>query len=138
MNMIEITSNPIDLHKILESVKADNCGAVSLFLGTVRNHSKGKEVDALEYEAYPEMAEKMINKIVDEVKSKWDVRKIAVSHRTGRLEVGDISVAMAVSSPHRKDSFPACRYLIDRLKEIVPIWKKEYGVDGSTWVESHS
>jgi molybdopterin synthase catalytic subunit len=138
MIMIEITDKKIDVQKVIDAAKSPNCGAVSVFIGTVRNHGKNKDVKALEYEVYSEMAEKMIQKIIDEIKSKWDVNKIAVSHRIGKMNVGEITVAIAVSSPHRKDSFPACQYAIDRLKEIVPIWKKEYAIDGASWVEPHA
>jgi molybdopterin synthase catalytic subunit len=138
MIMIEITEKKIDVQKVIDSVRSPDCGAVSVFIGMVRNHSRDKDVNALEYEVYGEMAEKMIEKIIDEIKSKWEVDKIAVSHRIGKMEVGEITVAIAVSAPHRKDSIPACQYAIDRLKEIVPIWKKEYAVDGVSWVEPHA
>lgn len=136
--MIEITLKKIDVQSVIDAVQSPACGAVSVFIGTVRNNSRNKEVNALEYEVYGEMAEKMIRKIIEEIKSKWEVNKTAVSHRIGKMEVGEITVAIAVSSPHRKDSIPACQYAIDRLKEIVPIWKKEYAVDGASWVEPHA
>lgn len=136
--MIEITDKKIDVQKVIDATKSPDCGAVSVFIGAVRNHSKNKDVNALEYEVYGGMAEKMIKRIIDEIKSKWDVNKIAVSHRIGKIDVGEITVAIAVSSPHRKDSIPACQYAIDRLKEIVPIWKKEYAIDGASWVEPHA
>ena len=135
--MIEITDSKIDVQKIIDAVRSPDCGAVSVFVGTVRNHNREKDVNALEYEVYGEMAEKMIGKIIEEIKSKWEVNKIAVSHRIGKMEVGEITVAIAVSAPHRNESIPACKYAIDRLKEIVPIWKKEYAVDGASWVEPH-
>jgi molybdopterin synthase catalytic subunit len=138
MTMIEITKNKIDVQRIIDAAQSPDCGAVSVFIGTVRNNSRNKEVNALEYEVYGEMAEKMIGKIMEEIKSKWEVSKIAVSHRIGKMDVGEITVAIAVSSPHRKDSIPACQYAIDRLKEIVPIWKKEHAVDGASWVEPHA
>ncbi|MCB0293152.1 MAG: molybdenum cofactor biosynthesis protein MoaE, partial [Calditrichaeota bacterium] len=102
------------------------------------NHSRGKEVQRLEYEAYPGMAEKMIGQIVAEAGEKWDVRKAAVSHRTGRLEIGEIAVVIAVATPHRQDAFAACQYIIDRLKVVVPIWKKEVATDGETWIDDHA
>jgi molybdopterin synthase catalytic subunit len=138
MTMIEITQNKIDVQRVINAVQSPDCGTVSVFIGTVRNNSRNKEVNALEYEVYGEMAEKMIGKIMEEIKSKWEVSKIAVSHRIGKMDVGEITVAIAVSSPHRKDSIPACQYAIDRLKEIVPIWKKEHAVDGASWVEPHA
>lgn len=133
--MIEITDKPIDVQRVIDAAKSPDCGAVSVFIGTVRNNSRGRKVNALEYQVYEEMAVKMIGKIIDEIKSKWDVHKAAVSHRSGRMEIGEVSVVVAVSTPHRKDAFPACQYAIDRLKEIVPIWKKEFAVDGASWVE---
>jgi len=136
--MIEITNKKIDVQKVIDAVRSPDCGAVSVFIGTVRNRSRNKDVNALEYEVYDEMAEKMIKKIIEKIKSKWEVNKIAVSHRIGKMDVGEITVAISVSAPHRKDSIPACQYAIDRLKEIVPIWKKEYAVDGASWVEPHA
>lgn len=136
--MIEITESKIDVQKVIDAVQSPDCGAVSVFIGTVRNRSRSKDVNALEYEVYGEMAEKMIREIIEEIKSKWEVNKIAVSHRIGKMNIGEITVAIAVSSPHRKDSIPACQYAIDRLKETVPIWKKEYAVDGASWVEPHA
>ncbi len=136
--MIEITASPIDVQKVIDAAQSSDCGGVSVFIGTVRNHSRGREILRLEYEAYPEMASKMISKIVDEMKSRWDVRKVAVSHRTGVLDIGEIAVVIAVAAPHRKEAFAACQYCIDRLKEIVPIWKKEVATDGETWIEEHA
>ncbi|NIV15478.1 MAG: molybdenum cofactor biosynthesis protein MoaE [Aliifodinibius sp.] len=136
--MIEITPEKIDVQKVINVARTPECGAVSVFLGTVRNHSRGKEITDLEYEAYPEMASKMIQRISDEMQSKWKVHKVAVSHRIGHLGIGDIAVVIAVSTPHRREAFEACKYMIDRLKEIVPIWKKEIAVDGETWVDNHA
>ncbi len=136
--MIEITAEPIDVQKIIAAASAEDCGALNVFLGTVRNHNRGKDVNRLEYDAYPAMASKMIQRIVDEAGEKWDVRKTAISHRTGVLAIGDVAVVIAVATPHRQDSFAACQYIIDRLKEIVPIWKKEVAVDGETWIDSHA
>lgn len=136
--MIEITASPIDVQKVIDAAQSPDCGGVSVFIGTVRNHSRGKEILRLEYEAYPEMASKMIGKIADEMKSRWDIRKVAVSHRTGVLDIGEIAVVIAVAAPHRKEAFAACQYCIDRLKEIVPIWKKEVATDGESWIEEHA
>ncbi len=136
--MIEITSETINVKKTIDAAYSDDCGAVNVFIGTVRNHSRGKDITRLEYEAYPEMAIKMIRRIIDEAKKKWPVRKAAVSHRTGVLKIGDIAVVIAVATPHRQESFAACQYIIDRLKEIVPIWKKEVAIDGETWIDSHA
>lgn len=136
--MIEITSEKLDIQKVIDAAQTDDCGAVNVFLGTVRNHSRGKAVQYLEYEAYPEMATRMIRRIFNEAGEKWDVRKFALSHRTGHLEIGEIAVVIAVATPHRQDGFEACKYIIDRLKQIVPIWKKEVAADGETWIESHA
>lgn len=136
--MIEITARAIDVQKVMDAARSDRCGAVAVFLGTVRNHSRNKTVTSLEYDAYPEMAEKMIARIAEEARQKWPVEKVAVAHRTGRLKIGEVAVAIAVSAPHRGAAFDACRYLIDRLKEVVPIWKKEIAEDGETWISDHA
>lgn len=136
--MIEMTARPIEVQKVLAEAQSADCGALAVFIGTVRNHSRGKEVQRLEYEAYPGMAEKMIGQILAEAGEKWDVRKVAVSHRTGRLEIGEIAVVIAVATPHRQDAFAACQYIIDRLKTVVPIWKKEVATDGETWIDDHA
>jgi molybdopterin synthase catalytic subunit len=136
--VIKITNKRINVQKVIDAAQSPDCGAVSVFIGTVRNHSRDKDVNALEYEVYGEMAEKMIEKIIEEIKAKWEVNRVAISHRIGKMNVGEITVAIAVSAPHRKDSIPACQYAIDRLKEIVPIWKKEYAIDGASWVEPHA
>ncbi|RMF57233.1 MAG: molybdenum cofactor biosynthesis protein MoaE [Calditrichaeota bacterium] len=136
--MIEITPDPIDVQKVMDAAFSPDCGGVVVFIGTVRNFSRGKDILRLEYDAYPEMAIKMLERIVDEIKGKWDIRKVAISHRTGVLKIGEIAVVIALSAPHRKDAFAACQYCIDRLKEIVPIWKKEVAIDGETWIDDHA
>jgi molybdopterin synthase catalytic subunit len=133
--MIRLTHEPIDYHAVTESVRSPHCGAVALFLGTVRDLTGDFVTVFLDYEAYPPMAEKKMAEIESEVRRRWPVGEIAMVHRLGRLEAGDISVAVAVSSPHRGDAFEACRFAIDTLKELVPIWKKENAPDGSgAWV----
>src|SRR6516164_2196699 len=133
--MVVLTREPIDYHALTESVRRPGCGAVVTFLGTVRDLTNERVTVALDYEAYPGMAEKTMADIEADVRSRWPVGDIALIHRLGRLEVGEISVAVAVSSPHRAQAFEACRHAIDRLKELVPIWKKENWVDGGTeWV----
>ena len=129
---ISITDQPIDYAAITEQVRSNECGAVVLFMGTVREMTAGKQTVALDYEAYPEMADQMMQQLVDEARDQWDVHAIAIEHRIGHLTLGEISVAIAVSSAHRKEAFEAGRFLIDRLKEIVPIWKKENWADGTT------
>lgn len=133
--MIQLTRAIIDYHALTEAVRRPNCGAVVTFLGTVRDLTDGKVTIALDYEAYPGMAEKKLAEIEADVRQRWPVGDIALVHRLGHLEVGEISVAVAVSCPHRHQAFDACRHAIDRLKELVPIWKQENWSDGTTeWV----
>ncbi len=133
--MIRLTRERIDYHRLTEQVRGAHCGAVVTFLGTVRDLTGDRVTVALEYDAYPAMATRIMQEIEDDVRRHWPVGEIAMEHRLGRLEVGEISVAVAVSSPHRGDAFEACRYAMDRLKELVPIWKQEHGPDGLTeWV----
>jgi molybdopterin synthase catalytic subunit len=133
--MIRLTTEPIDYHTLTEQVRRPDCGGVVTFLGTVRDLTDGRVTVALDYEAYPGMAEKRLAEIEQETRARWPVGDIALVHRLGHLEVGEVSVAVAVSCPHRAEAFAACRYAIDRLKELVPIWKKENWSDGSTeWV----
>jgi molybdopterin synthase catalytic subunit len=133
--MIALTKDVIDHHALTEQVRRSDCGAVVTFLGTVRDLTDGQVTVALDYEAYPGMAEKKMAEIEAETRQRWPVGAIAMVHRLGHLAVGEVSVAVAVSCPHRGDAFEACRYAIDRLKELVPIWKKENWADGRTeWV----
>ena len=133
--MIRLTHEPIDHAALTESVRAPHCGAVVTFLGTVRDLTGDQVTVALDYEAYPGMAEKRLAEIEADTRGRWPVGDIALVHRLGRLAVGDVSVAVAVSCPHRADAFAACRHAIDRLKELVPIWKREHWNDGTTeWV----
>ena len=133
--MIRLTHDVIDYHALTESVRRNHCGAVVTFLGTVRDLTDGQVTAALDYEAYPGMAEKKLAEIEADTRSRWPVGEIALVHRLGHLEVGEVSVAVAVSCPHRAEAFEACRHAIDRLKELVPIWKKENWADGRTeWV----
>jgi len=136
--MIRLTHEPIDFHALTESVRSPHCGAVALFLGTVRDLTGESVTVFLDYEAYPPMAEKKLAEIEAEVRRRWPVGEVAMEHRLGRLAVGDVSVAVAVSTPHRAQAFEACRYAIDTLKELVPIWKKENAPDGSgEWVHQN-
>ncbi len=129
-SMFALTHTPIDYHTLTESVRLPGCGAVCLFLGTVRNLTGDDVTTFLEYEAYPPMAEKKLAEIEAEVRRRWPVGDVAIIHRLGRLAVGEISVAVAVSSPHRAEAFEAGRYAIDTLKEVVPIWKKDIAPSG--------
>lgn len=134
--MIKITEKPIDIQKVIDTVSSLGAGAVNVFVGTVRNVANGKKVVWLEYEIYESMAVSEIRKIIDEASHRWPLQGWAVSHRIGTLRPGEVSVAIAVSSPHRKDSFEACQFIIDTLKEKVPIWKKEIFEDGEEWVSA--
>ena len=133
--MVRLTRNAIDYHAMTEEVRRGDCGAVVLFLGTVRDLTGERVTVALDYEAYPAMAEKKMAEIEAETRKLWPVGSITIEHRLGHMEIGDVSVAVTVSCPHRVQAFEACRYAIDRLKELVPIWKKENWADGVTeWV----
>ena len=116
-------------------MKGDGSGAVVTFLGTTRDTTRHRKVLRLEYEAYVPMAEKKLAEVAQEMRDRWDVG-VAMAHRLGRLEIGDISLVVAVSAAHRKDAFAACQYSVDRIKQTVPIWKKEYFEGGEVWVES--
>ena len=134
-DLIAVTADPIDPGRVLGHVSDPTCGAVVLFLGTVRNHSPGIEgVTHLEYEAYDGVVEDKIAAVVAEAREQWPVARVAAVHRVGELAIGEISVAVAASSPHRKDAFEAGRYLIDELKARAPIWKKEHWPGGAEWV----
>jgi len=133
--MIRLVREPIDHAELTELVRRPGCGAVVTFLGTVRDLTGDQVTVALDYEAYPGMAEKKLAEIEEDVQARWPIGAIAMVHRLGRLDVSEISVAIAVSCPHRGQAFDACRHAIDRLKEIVPIWKKDNWADGRTeWV----
>ena len=132
--MSYLTDDPIDSAALVRSVVRPSDGAYVLFEGVVRNHHEGKAVESIFYDAYRPMAEKEIEKIVREVESQFPDVVVAVLHRLGHLIVGDASIAIVAASPHRAESFAACRMMIDRIKETVPIWKKERGPDGEEWV----
>jgi molybdopterin synthase catalytic subunit len=133
--MIRLTCEPIDYHALTEAVRSPRCGAVCLFLGTVRDLTGDQVTEFLDYDAYPPMAEKKLAEIEAEVRTRWPVGDVALVHRLGRLAVGEVSVAVAVSCPHRAQAFDAGRFAIDALKDLVPIWKKENAPDGQgEWV----
>jgi molybdopterin synthase catalytic subunit len=133
--MIRLCLGQIEQAALTEMVRKPGCGAVVTFLGTVRDLTDGRVTMALDYEAHPTMAEKKLAEIEQDVRKRWPVGDIIMVHRLGHLEIGEVSVAVAVSCPHRHQAFDACRYAIDRLKDIVPIWKKENWADGTTeWV----
>ena len=133
--LCRIVREPIDATKVIAAVQTPADGAVCVFYGVVREDSRSKKVRFLEYDAYPEMAEKKMRAILDEVSRRWPEQRAAIVHRIGRLEIGEASVVIAVASPHRGESFEACRYVLDRVKQEVPIWKKEVFTDGEAWVE---
>ncbi len=134
--MFKITSDDIELGDVIRAVETEDAGAIVHFLGVVRNNTEGREVSYLEYEAYPPMAEKKMAEIAQEIHEKWGLNRVAMIHRVGRLEIGEVSVAVAVASPHRKEAFEACHYAMNRLKQIVPIWKREVWTDGEEeWVK---
>src|SRR5688500_19800195 len=133
--LCRITNEVIDATELIDAVQTPAGGAVCVFYGVVREDSRNKKVRFLEYDAYPEMAEKKMRAILEEVRAKWPEQRAAIVHRVGMLGIGEASVVIAVGSPHRGESFEACRYVIDRVKQEVPIWKKEVFTDGEEWVE---
>jgi len=132
--LIELVHDELTPGRCLAYVRQANSGALALFVGCVRNVSEGKHVDFLEYEAFEPMALQKLEQVRDETRERWPLNAMAIQHRLGRLEIGDDAVVIAVSSLHRAEAFDACEYAIDRIKEIVPIWKKEHGERGQTWV----
>lgn len=134
---VEIYADPLNVAECIDWVMSPECGGIDIFVGTVRNATKGKAVVRLEFEAYKQMAVNEMNKIVDQTVQKWPVQKVLVHHRTGVLQVGEVPVIIAVAAAHRDAAFDACRYIIDTLKQTVPIWKKEVFEDGETWVAAH-
>jgi molybdopterin synthase catalytic subunit len=131
--VVRLVHGPIDVAGLLGTSPAD--GAVSLFAGVVRNENQGRRVERLEYEAYEEMALPLMEEIAAETRRRFPVHGVHLVHRLGRLEIGEVSVAVAVASPHRAEAFAACRFAIDTLKARVPIWKKEHYADGAAWLE---
>lgn len=132
-----MTENRIDVNKIIKSVYDDAAGGIDVFIGTTRNNTASKSVVRLEFESHISMAVKELQKIIDDVNLRWPIIKTAVSHRVGVVPMGEEAVVVAVSSKHRADAFEACRYIIDTLKQTVPIWKKEIFEDGEVWVAAH-
>jgi molybdopterin synthase catalytic subunit len=133
-----VTTDPIDPKQLLIAVRSDEAGAVVLFHGVARNHSAGRRVVALEYDAHAPLAEKKLLEVANEVRSRWPVTRVAALHRIGRLEIGETSLLVATSSPHRQEAFEASQYAVDRIKQIVPVWKKEIWEDGTgEWVPGY-
>ena len=136
--MFAVTREPLDPAPLVAAVRCGESGAVALFYGVVRNENMGRSVRYLEYDAYPEMAVKKMEEVAREVRAKYPVTGIGVLHRIGRLEIGETSLLVAVSSAHRAEAFDACHFAVDRIKQVVPVWKKEVWDDGAEWVEGHT
>jgi len=135
--MIELDKNPLDIQKAIDHVSDGSVGGIDVFIGTVRDATKGKKVVALDFEAYEKMAISEFEKIVQQAKEQCSIHKVAILHATGRKKIGELAVVIAVSAAHRDAAFKACRYIIDTLKQTVPIWKKEIFEDGEVWVAAH-
>jgi molybdopterin converting factor subunit 1 len=133
--LFELTADPLDARRLEAAVSHKGAGAICTFTGVVRDRSRGRSVTHLEYEAYAEMATSQMRRIGEEIAERWPDARVAMAHRTGRLEIGEASVVVAVSCPHRAEAIAACKWGIDRLKESVPIWKKEHAADGTYWIE---
>ena len=136
--MFEIVGGPIDASAVTAAVADPATGATCTFIGTTRDHNDGRQVTRLEYEAYPEMALAEMRKIGETAKERWPIARIAIVHRIGIVPIGEASVVIAVSSAHRRAAFEACHFAIDRLKEVVPIWKKEHFDGGEVWIGSQA
>ncbi len=130
-----ITSAPLSVEAVLRAVEGPGAGAVATFVGLVRDHNVGRKVLWLDYEAYGPLADKALGMIIGEAEARWPGARAAIHHRTGRMEIGEASVVIAVATPHRADAFAACRYAIERIKQIVPIWKHEHFEGGEVWIE---
>ncbi len=137
MALAAVTQNRLDLDALASELTHDTVGdgAVATFAGLVRNHNQGRTVLFLEYEAYEPLAVRSLTRIIDEAREHWPAARVAMHHRTGRIEIGEASVVIAAASPHRGDAFAACRYAIERVKQIVPIWKHEHFEGGDVWLE---
>ncbi len=133
--LFAVTRDPLRLEDLIQAVGAQADGAVTTFLGLVRSENLGRQVVRLEYESYEPLAVKVFERIAGEVREHWRTPRLALHHRLGSLRVGEASVAIAAAAPHRAESFAACRYAIERVKQIAPIWKHEYFDDGHTWIE---
>lgn len=130
-----VTSAPLDVTAPTAAVAGPRDGAIATFVGLVRDHNAGRRVLRLDYEAYAPLAVKTFDRIADEAAARWPDARIAIHHRTGRVEIGEASVAIAAASPHRADAFAACRYAIERVKQVAPIWKHEHFEGGDVWIE---
>jgi molybdopterin synthase catalytic subunit len=134
LKLFEITTEGLSADEVVARLADPDVGAVIAFVGVVRGSTGGRDVRHLEYEAYPEMAEEVLQQIAGEIRERWrTIRDVAIVHRVGRLEIGETSVVIALSAAHREEVFDAVRYAVDRLKELAPIWKKEVWTDGAEW-----
>jgi molybdopterin synthase catalytic subunit len=136
--MFRVTDKPIDLHELVDCVTDPEAGAIATFIGTTRNNNQGRKVIALDYEAYPEMAEKELARLGEEAKKKWQICRMAIVHRIGPVQITEPSVIIAVSAAHREAAFAACRFAIEEIKKTVPIWKKEVYEGGEIWIGTQS
>jgi molybdopterin synthase catalytic subunit len=134
---LKIINEPLDVMSCINWIMSPKAGGINIFLGTVREETKGRKVIRLEFEAYEKMALSEMQKIVDEIMNRWQLHKILIHHRVGALQIGEIPVIICISASHRDAAFEACRYAIDTLKQTVPIWKKEIFEDGEQWVAAH-
>jgi molybdopterin synthase catalytic subunit len=137
--LFKVTADVLDAGALADLVRRDEAGAIAVFYGVVRNHSEGRDVERLEYEAYEPMALRKLREVAEETKQRFaEISEVGAWHRTGTLEIGETSLLVAVSSPHRQEAFAACHWAVDRIKEVVPVWKKEHWRGGSAWVEGHA
>lgn len=132
--MFRVTDQPVQLQELVEYVTDPEAGAIATFIGTTRNNNEGRKVIALNYEAYPEMAEKELVRLGDEARQRWNICRMAIVHRIGPVQITEPSVMIAVSAAHREDAFAACRFAIEEIKKSVPIWKKEVYEGGEVWI----
>src|SRR5215211_5559126 len=135
--LVSVTPLPLDVGALTDAVTASGSGdgAVTSFIGLVRDHNQGRRVSFLEYEAYEPLAVRALNRIIDEARQAWPGARLGIHHRIGRLDIGEASIIIVATSPHRADAFAACRYAIERVKQIVPVWKHEHFDGGDVWLE---
>jgi molybdopterin synthase catalytic subunit len=136
--VFRVTDKPINLQELVDCVTDPEAGAVATFIGTTRNNNEGRKVIALDYEAYPEMAEKELARLGEEARRKWPICRMAIIHRVGPVQITEPSVMIAVSAAHREAAFAACRFAIEEIKKTVPIWKKEVYEGGEIWIGTQS
>ena len=136
--MFRVTDKPINLQELVDCVTDPEAGAIATFIGTTRNNNEGRKVIALDYEAYPEMAEKELIRLGEEARKKWQICRMAIVHRVGPVQITEPSVMIAVSAAHREAAFAACRFAIEEIKKTVPIWKKEVYEGGEIWIGTQS